>query len=91
MQPNGFLDVMDLDFGPADNIDELLDEAATAIPRATVVPREIAQFSTGSTAVRLGKIGRNDPCRCGSGLKYKRCAAQPKPKTNLGPQRMITV
>ena len=22
---------------------------------------------------RKGKIGRNDPCRCGSGLKYKEC------------------
>ena len=21
----------------------------------------------------LGKIGRNDPCHCGSGLKFKRC------------------
>ena len=20
-----------------------------------------------------GKIGRNDPCHCGSGLKYKKC------------------
>jgi SEC-C motif len=23
----------------------------------------------------MQKIGRNDPCRCGSGLKYKRCCA----------------
>ncbi|MCP4388788.1 MAG: zinc chelation protein SecC, partial [Gammaproteobacteria bacterium] len=21
----------------------------------------------------MGKIGRNDPCPCGSGKKYKRC------------------
>jgi len=28
-------------------------------------------------SVRLGdKVGRNDPCPCGSGLKYKRCCAE---------------
>ncbi|MGC2461141.1 MAG: UPF0149 family protein [Steroidobacteraceae bacterium] len=69
----GFLDVADPDFEPADNIDELLDEAATAIPRATIILRKIAQFSTAPAAGRRSKIGRNDPCPCGSGLKYKRC------------------
>jgi uncharacterized protein len=69
----GFLDVRDPDFEPADNIDELLDEAATAIPRAAIILRKIAQFSTRPTAGRRRKISRNDPCPCGSGLKYKRC------------------
>jgi uncharacterized protein len=69
----GFLDVTDPDFEPADNIDELLDEAAAAIPRATIILRKIAQFSTAPAAGRRSKIGRNDPCPCGSGLKYKRC------------------
>ena len=70
----GFLDVTDPDFEPADNIDELLDEAATAIPRATIILRKIAQFSTAASAAgRRSKICRNDPCPCGSGLKYKRC------------------
>ena len=26
--------------------------------------------------VRVGKIGRNDPCPCGSGLKWKKCTCQ---------------
>jgi uncharacterized protein len=69
----GFLDVTDPDFKPAENIDELLDEAATAIPRATIILRKIAQFSSEPASGRRGKIGRNDPCPCGSGLKYKRC------------------
>jgi uncharacterized protein len=69
----GFLDVTDPDFEPADNIDELLDDAAAAIPRATIILRKIAQFSTAPTAGRRSKIGRNDPCPCRSGLKYKRC------------------
>jgi uncharacterized protein len=69
----GFLDVKDPDFEPADNIDELLDEAATAIPRAAIILRKIAQFRAERTARRRSKVGRNDPCPCGSGLKYKRC------------------
>jgi uncharacterized protein len=77
----GFLDVTDPDFEPADNIDELLDEAAKAIPRATIILRKIAQFSSAPASGRRSKIGRNDPCPCGSGLKYKRCcgAAQASP------------
>jgi uncharacterized protein len=70
----GFLDVTNPDFEPADNIDELLDEAATAIPRATIILRKIAQFSTAhGSAGRRSKTGRNEPCPCGSGRKYKRC------------------
>lgn len=26
----------------------------------------------------MAKIGRNDPCHCGSGLKYKRCCLPPE-------------
>jgi uncharacterized protein len=69
----GFLDVEDRDFEPADDIDSLLDEAAAAIPRATIILRKIAQFSAERTGRRRSKVGRNDPCPCGSGLKYKRC------------------
>jgi preprotein translocase subunit SecA len=29
--------------------------------------------SAGAPAVAAGKVGRNDPCPCGSGKKYKRC------------------
>jgi uncharacterized protein len=71
----GFLDVTNPDFEPADNIEELLDEAAIAIPRATIILRKIAQFSTAPTASRRSKTGRNDPCPCGSGRKYKRCCS----------------
>jgi hypothetical protein len=27
----------------------------------------------------MAKIGRNDPCPCGSGKKYKRCCLNPEP------------
>ncbi len=36
--------------------------------------------------LRMNKIGRNDPCPCGSGKKYKKCCA----KKALGP-RQVTV
>jgi len=28
------------------------------------------------TAVPRAKVGRNDPCPCGSGKKYKKCCGQ---------------
>jgi preprotein translocase subunit SecA len=31
---------------------------------------------TSRPASEIAKVGRNDPCRCGSGLKYKRCHGQ---------------
>lgn len=69
----GCMDVGDPDFEPADDVDELLDEAVTAIPRAAIVLRKIARFGSGRSPRRRSKVGRNDPCPCGSGLEYKRC------------------
>jgi hypothetical protein len=31
----------------------------------------------------MAKIGRNDPCPCGSGKKYKRCCMNIKPRENI--------
>jgi preprotein translocase subunit SecA len=36
-----------------------------------VVPPPAAR--TASEAPAVGKVGRNDPCPCGSGRKYKQC------------------
>ena len=30
-----------------------------------------------------GKIGRNQPCPCGSGIKYKNCCLKKKPETDI--------
>jgi hypothetical protein len=32
--------------------------------------------------VNIYKIGRNEPCPCGSGLKFKKCCLDPKEKPN---------
>lgn len=73
----GFLDVGDdLEFHPAADINDRLDAAAANIPRAILVLRKIAQLRASRPAARQAsgnKPGRNDPCPCGSGKKYKRC------------------
>lgn len=34
------------------------------------------EFNSTKTVVKEAKIGRNDPCPCGSGKKYKKCCGQ---------------
>jgi uncharacterized protein len=75
----GFLDTNNPEFEPAENIDELLDKAAAEIPRVTILLRKVAQFSSRNHTAHQTKIRRNDPCPCGSGLKYKRCCGTDTP------------
>jgi hypothetical protein len=52
---------------------EVAEQEATRRWLAEQAARE-AQARALDTAVRLGpKVGRNDPCPCGSGKKYKKC------------------
>ncbi len=39
----------------------------------------------------MASIGRNEPCPCGSGLKYKKCCALKANKTSLGMRVMVGV
>ncbi len=49
-------------------------EEALANPQADYSEEEMAQMAGGTPIVREGvKVGRNDPCPCGSGKKYKQC------------------
>jgi uncharacterized protein len=63
-----------------DDIDDRLDEDAALIPRMILVLRKLARIrETEQRPVSLlhqTKAGRNDPCPCGSGKKYKRCCAR---------------
>ena len=77
----GFIDAgRSAGFEPAADIDDRLDEAAAEIPRAILLLRKLAQLrASGVNPVRQtprSKIGRNDPCPCGSGKKYRRCCEQ---------------
>ena len=69
------------DIDKPDNLNEILDEDVALIPQTILVLRKLARmrFAKQSAPVdipRPGKIGRNDPCPCGSGAKYKRCCAR---------------
>jgi uncharacterized protein len=63
-----------------DDIDVRLDAAAALIPRTILLLRKLArarEAAAQSTILpRRSKLGRNDPCPCGSGEKYKRCCAR---------------
>ncbi len=49
-------------------------EEALANPQGDFSEEEQAQMAGGTPIVRDGvKVGRNDPCPCGSGKKYKQC------------------
>ena len=62
------------------------ERAMTAAPDAvvTALPAEV-EVSRGGFTVRAAKqAGRNDPCPCGSGLKFKKCCAD-KPAATPSP------
>jgi uncharacterized protein len=72
----GFIEVDDPEFQPAEDIEERLDDAAAQLPRAILLLRKIAELRASRasvTALTRTKVGRNVPCPCGSGKKYKRC------------------
>ena len=59
-----------------DNVDEVRRSFAEDIPLVLPALRKFAQIRTGDnaeTAPPSRKVGRNEPCPCGSGKKYKRC------------------
>jgi uncharacterized protein len=78
----GFPDLRGDDaFEPADDVEERLDDSIEQIPNAILVLHKIAKLRAARTTetfapVRRNKIGRNDPCPCGSGKKFKRCCAE---------------
>jgi uncharacterized protein len=63
-----------------DDIDDRLDEDAALIPRMILVLRKLARIREAARRPaplsRPSKVGRNDPCPCGSGKKYKRCCGR---------------
>ena len=63
---------------PKEQVNDLVAKAPDLIPHyietlnAWRISQQVAgQFRT--EARNFGKVGRNEPCPCGSGKKYKRC------------------
>lgn len=51
--------------------------ASKPVRRSVAVPNPTPAGDSGSSPAKAGnKVGRNDPCPCGSGKKYKRCCGQ---------------
>jgi uncharacterized protein len=70
-----FVDFFEPDQGLIDIPDDaILDESAAAIPRAILALHALATMYSRSNPPP--KTGRNDPCPCGSGQKYKRCCGR---------------
>lgn len=72
-----FMDLDDIDeqLSP-EEIDEIRRESAEFIPRVLSALRKLAQIRAGEETIPARpsrKVGRNEPCPCGSGKKYKRC------------------
>ena len=54
---------------------DLLEERARTDPDAAREASRYRRMELTPTAkqVRSGRVGRNDPCPCGSGKKFKKC------------------
>jgi uncharacterized protein len=77
----GFLDIGQIKpHELADDIDQRLDDAAALIPRMILILHKLARIrettSRSASLARRSKVGRNDPCPCGSNQKYKRCCGR---------------
>ena len=58
----------------ADEMSSALDQTSE---QAVSVKKEPVQISTvGTFRKGLKEVGRNDPCPCGSGKKYKKCCGR---------------
>ena len=49
---------------------------AKAVRREVQIAEARPKTSTQSAPLRVEKVGRNDPCSCGSGKKYKKCCGK---------------
>jgi len=73
----GFFDIDKLEPNKIpDDMDDRLDADAALIPRMILILRKLAHIRKADTRPTKSRVGRNDPCPCGSGKKYKRCCGR---------------
>src|SRR3989344_254770 len=82
-QPSNHPTIQQIERDPNEMSDEELDaeiarlEALGESSGSVVDSSQLAQNNPYNPAnnkpIKVTKIGRNDPCPCGSGLKYKKC------------------
>jgi uncharacterized protein len=74
----GFFDIGQIEpHEVPDDIEKRLDEDAALIPRMILILHKLERIREvacrPAPLARRSKVGRNDPCPCGSRKKYKRC------------------
>lgn len=67
------LDEEELLTGFRENLVDTVAELYTHFAAARKKSAEVRRKSGGETVTNEGKVGRNDPCPCGSGRKSKKC------------------
>jgi SEC-C motif-containing protein len=68
------LEIINTEKGGVDDADGTVEFKATyRLDKQTCVLHELSQFERKQYRRETPKIGRNDPCHCGSGKKYKKC------------------
>jgi preprotein translocase subunit SecA len=61
-----------------DEVNNGPDHADTSASKRTLrVLEEVNKTRKPKSLITPGKVGRNQPCPCGSGKKYKRCHGAP--------------
>ncbi|MBI3631592.1 MAG: SEC-C domain-containing protein, partial [Candidatus Staskawiczbacteria bacterium] len=53
-------------------LEEIDIDIANSILKANLQPQNQSSFNS-TVAKPKGEVGRNDPCPCGSGKKFKKC------------------
>jgi preprotein translocase subunit SecA len=63
-----------------------VQEAPRRRPVRTIHPQRSARRDMQSQTSPTGTVGRNDPCPCGSGKKYKNCCMRKERATSIAPE-----
>ena len=76
-----FMEVINKIMGTEKTFDELICEykptqtyaSTTILEESSVFSKVVDDLAEEENTVEIKKVGRNDPCPCGSGKKYKKC------------------
>ena len=77
MEMTGFLDGINESLVEANPIEEMEEDTVVSLKFDKEKKHELyLEQKKSGTIVKGPKIGRNDPCPCGSGKKYKQCCGK---------------
>lgn len=71
-----------------ENLKEHAEVMVWELGKAQGIP--VPSAAASSPLIRSAKVGRNEPCPCGSGKKYKKCCLEKEPSSPPPPQSVTT-